>query len=100
MENTELIFDIEEIKIKYPSMCYDCYYARQPASLDNLKDGWVGCAIGLQENIVPLINISEIEGEGWISNSAIDSKYKGGMLFNDQLLTKCTKKCNLFLTGS
>lgn len=75
-------------------MCLTCKHGRNPATLSNLEEGWVGCSLLLIEDRVIHEDsiIFEVAGVGWIDQS-YPNEPKTGRLINLQLLHKNVTKC-------
>ena len=96
---------LEEVKIKHPSLCYDCSLARKPASDENTLKGWVGCAGPIAKNyednqnfVYGVVVKDELSlGEGWVDLRSSPKLGKGsGIITNFQLLCKEVKSCKHF----
>lgn len=90
---------IDEIKEKYPSICYNCDKARKPASDENTKKGYVGCCIRVIDGNLDYYEINEAKeiAEGWVDLKSNINLGKGsGIISNLQLLTLEVKSCRQF----
>lgn len=92
--------NLEEIKEKYPSICYNCRHSRKPASNENTKKGYVGCCIRVLNNEQldwTEINEAEEIGEGWVDLKSDVTLDKGsGVITNFQLLTLKVNSCDQY----
>lgn len=97
--------ELNKVKKKHPSLCFRCDLARKPASLDNLKRGYVGCALrGITNMKHPdgydhdEIEEAEIVAEGWVDLKTRPtlSGDGSGIISNLQIITKGVKSCKQF----
>lgn len=85
---------MEKIKLKYPSICYNCENARKPASGELTKQGYVGCTLNAKGMGHGAITEAEVIAEGWVDlKSKIKLGRGSGVLTNLQLITKCVTDC-------
>ena len=90
-----------DIKLKFPSLCWDCTYARNPASENNLQKGFCGCSYGLDmgdHNLTfeEFIIDASIIGEGWVDLRSVPFGESSGVITNYQYLVNGVKKCKGF----
>lgn len=92
----------EEIKLKHPSICYNCRNARKPASDENQENGYVGCAYFAREQneekypMSVIGNNTKEVAEGWVDLRARIFGEKSGIITNIQIITLEVKTCNAF----
>jgi len=100
----------EDIKEKFPSICYSCALSRKVPDTNEEK-GYVGCVMrlipesrlgrGVEHLDWEEIQEGEEVGEGWIYSKrrpfSVSSGNTGeGIMANLQLITKGIKSCNQF----
>jgi hypothetical protein len=85
----------DEIIKTYPSICYHCENARNPASVENLNQGWVGCAQGCT-NAKELNPEAKEIAEGWVDLKTMPFSEHSGIISNMQTLTKEVVYCSLY----
>lgn len=95
----------ENIKEKYPSICYNCYFSRKPASDENRDKGYVGCCIRALEQHqfkggrirdYEIINEAKEVAEGWVDLRSSVFGEKSGIITDMMLLTKEVKSCDMY----
>lgn len=89
--------ELEIIKEKHPSICYNCKLSRKPASIENIKKGYVGCCLRTSNyDYYEILEAKEV-AEGWVD---LRSKFKlgkgSGIITNNMLLTLEVKECRQF----
>jgi hypothetical protein len=94
--------DKQKIIDSHPSLCYNCKWARRPASDENTEKGYVGCAYfahceNYYEDFVMCIiaDASEV-GKGWVDLKSPIFGEKSGITTNLQILAKEVKRCNKY----
>lgn len=86
----------------HSSICYNCIWARKPASDENRDKGYVGCAyfVSIEDHsdnrILSTIIEAEEVAEGWVDLRASVFGEKSGIITNLQILTKNVKSCTKF----
>lgn len=86
---------LEEVKIQFPSKCWDCVYSRRPAAESNLEEGWTGCCIRAVNEFWDhdAIQVGQV-GEGWVDlKSEPEFGIRSGVITNFQLLTRQVSDC-------
>jgi len=88
--------EIEAVKEKYPSICFECDNGRRVASRENEKNGHVGCRMRCYDNIeYPEYDIKEGKevAEGWVDLRSRPFDKQSGIISNFQLITLEIKSC-------
>jgi len=89
-----------QIKEQYPSICYDCQYARRPWSNEFRNEGYVGCCLRALDppRDHHEIEVGEAVASGWVDlKSDIWNDKGSGMVTNEQLVTLGIKSCKAFI---
>jgi len=87
----------ENIKKKYPSICYSCDNSRKTWSENLMKEGNVGCCIYATSSmgVEGILEAKQI-AEGWVDLRSPIFGEKSGVTTNMQIITKEVKKCKWF----
>lgn len=88
---------LNKVVDKYPSICYACRNARNPASNGNIEKGYVGCAEFTRKGDYDFVGDCKELAEGWVDLRAKIFGEKSGIMTNLQLMTLEVTNCSSFV---